>query len=154
MTSVLSADTVQTVMMVAMGGIVPWPRHLYSHALQQPSPAPDCLGWINYKAYEISRGQSINYPHSTHRHQGHSGSKPGMFVNEIPCNNQQKVTTSKLVNRIGSNCSPPSPYLPLYTIFTFLLTLWNSEKKNGLFKKLFCFSTDFDETWWNCSTNG
>ena len=39
-------------------------------------PAPDCLGWINYKAYEISRGQSINYPHSTHRHQGHWANVP------------------------------------------------------------------------------
>ena len=36
-------------------------------------------------------------------------------------------------------------------IFTVLLTLWNSEQKNGLLIKLFCFSSDFDETWWSCS---
>ena len=42
----------------------------------------------------------------------------------------------------------------LCTIFTILLTLWNSEHKNGLLIKLFCFSSDFDETWWNCSTHG
>ena len=36
-------------------------------------------------------------------------------------------------------------------IFTILLTLWNSEQKNGLLIKLFCFSSDFDETWWSCS---
>ena len=47
------------------------PVLLYSHALRPAQPGPDCLGWINYKAYEICRGQSINYPHSTHRHQGH-----------------------------------------------------------------------------------
>ena len=41
----------------------------------------------------------------------------------------------------------------LYTIFTILLTLWNSEQKNALLKFFFCFSSDFDETWWNCSTN-
>ena len=39
----------------------------------------------------------------------------------------------------------------LCTIFTILLTLWNSEQKNGLLIKLFCFSSDFDETWWSCS---
>ena len=39
----------------------------------------------------------------------------------------------------------------LCTIFTILLTLWNSEEKNGLLIKLFCFSSDFDETWWSCS---
>ena len=39
----------------------------------------------------------------------------------------------------------------LCTIFTILLTLWNSEQKNRLLIKLFCFSFDFDETWWNCS---
>ena len=38
----------------------------------------------------------------------------------------------------------------LCTIFTILLTLWNSEQKNGLLLKLFCFSSDFDETWWSC----
>ena len=43
--------------------------------------------------------------------------------------------------------------IALCTIFT-LLTLWNSEEKNGLLIKLFCFSSDFDETWWNCSTHG
>ena len=37
------------------------------------------------------------------------------------------------------------------TIFTILLTLWNSEQKNGPLIKLFCFSSDFDETWWSCS---
>ena len=42
----------------------------------------------------------------------------------------------------------------LCTIFIILLTLWNSEQKNGLLIKLFCFSSDFDETWWNCSTHG
>ena len=47
--------------------------------------------------------------------------------------------------------SPPP--LILCTIFTILLTLWNSEQKNGLLIKLFCFSSDFDETWWNCSTH-
>ena len=31
-----------------------------------------------------------------------------------------------------------------YTIFMILLTLWNSEQKNGLLIKLFCFSSDFD----------
>ena len=35
----------------------------------------------------------------------------------------------------------------LCTIFTFLLTLCNSDQKNGLLIKLFCFSSDFDETW-------
>ena len=39
----------------------------------------------------------------------------------------------------------------LCTIFTILLTLWNSEQKNGLLIKLFRFSSDFDETWWSCS---
>ena len=38
-------------------------------------------------------------------------------------------------------------------IFMILLTLWNSEQKNGLLMKLFCFSSDFDETWWNSSTH-
>ena len=42
-------------------------------------------------------------------------------------------------------------YTTLCTIFTILLTLWNSEQKNGLLIKLFCFSSDFDETWWSCS---
>ena len=41
--------------------------------------------------------------------------------------------------------------MALCTIFTILLTLWNSEQKNGLLIKLFCFSSDFDETWWSCS---
>ena len=36
-------------------------------------------------------------------------------------------------------------------IFTILLTLWNSEQKNGLLIKKICFSSDFDETWWSCS---
>ena len=40
----------------------------------------------------------------------------------------------------------------LCTIFTILLTLWNSEQKNGLLIKFICFSSDFDETWWSCST--
>ena len=35
----------------------------------------------------------------------------------------------------------------LCTIFIILLTLSNSEQKNGLLIKLFCFSSDFDETW-------
>ena len=35
----------------------------------------------------------------------------------------------------------------LLTIFTILLTLWNSEQKNGLLIKLFCFLSNFDETW-------
>ena len=39
----------------------------------------------------------------------------------------------------------------LCTTFTILLTLWNSEQKNGLLIKLFCFSSDFDETRWSCS---
>ena len=43
--------------------------------------------------------------------------------------------------------------IALCTIFTILLTLWNSEQKNGLLIKLFCFSSDFDDTWWNCSTH-
>ena len=42
----------------------------------------------------------------------------------------------------------------LCTIFTILLTLWNSEQKNGLLKKLFCFSSDFDKTRWGCSIHG
>ena len=45
--------------------------------------------------------------------------------------------------------NPPPP--SLCTIFTILLTLWNSEQKNGLLIKLFCFSSDFDETWRSCS---
>ena len=39
----------------------------------------------------------------------------------------------------------------LCTIFTILLTLWNLEQKNGPLIKLFCFSSDFDETCWSCS---
>ena len=39
----------------------------------------------------------------------------------------------------------------LCTIFTILLTLWNSEPKKLLKIKLFGFSSDFDETWWSCS---
>ena len=42
----------------------------------------------------------------------------------------------------------------LCTIFTILLTLWNSEQKNRLLINLLCFSSDFDETWWSCSTHG
>ena len=42
-------------------------------------------------------------------------------------------------------------HFALCTIFTILLTLWNSEQKNGLLVKLFCFSSDFDETCWSCS---
>ena len=34
-------------------------------------------------------------------------------------------------------------YGSLCTIFIILLTLWNSEQKNGLLIKLFCFSFDF-----------
>ena len=41
--------------------------------------------------------------------------------------------------------------LSLYMIFTILLTLCNAEQKNRLLIKLFCFSSDFDETWWSCS---
>ena len=41
--------------------------------------------------------------------------------------------------------------VPLCTIFTILLTLWNSEQKNWLLIKLFCVSFDFDETWWSFS---
>ena len=41
----------------------------------------------------------------------------------------------------------------LCTIFTILLTIWNSEQKNGQLIKLFCFSSEFDETWRNCSTH-
>ena len=37
-----------------------------------------------------------------------------------------------------------SPY-SLCTIFKILLTLWNSEQKNGLLIKLFCFSSKLDE---------
>ena len=37
--------------------------------------------------------------------------------------------------------------IALCTIFMILLTLWNSEQKNGLLIKLFCLSSDFDETW-------
>ena len=44
-------------------------------------------------------------------------------------------------------------YLPLCMIFTILLTLWNSEPKKLLKIKLFCFSSDFDATWWSCSTH-
>ena len=44
--------------------------------------------------------------------------------------------------------------LALCMIFMILLTLWNYEQKNMLLIKLFCFSSDFDETWWNCSTHG
>ena len=42
----------------------------------------------------------------------------------------------------------------LCTIFMIQLTLWNSERKNGLLIKLFYFSSDFDETWRNCSKHG
>ena len=42
----------------------------------------------------------------------------------------------------------------LCTIFMIPLTLWNSVQKNRLLIKLSCFSSDFDETWWNCSTHG
>ena len=41
----------------------------------------------------------------------------------------------------------------LCMIFTILLTLWNSEPKKLLKIKLFCFSSDFDATWWSCSTH-
>ena len=34
----------------------------------------------------------------------------------------------------------------LYMIFTILLILWNSEQKNRILKKLFCFSSNFDKT--------
>ena len=37
------------------------------------------------------------------------------------------------------------------TIFTILLSLWNFEQNTRLLIKLFCFSFDFDETWWHCS---
>ena len=40
--------------------------------------------------------------------------------------------------------------MALCTIFTILLTLWNSKQKNGLLIKRFCFSFNFDETWWSC----
>ena len=43
------------------------------------------------------------------------------------------------------------PQRALCTIFTILLTLWNSELKNGLLIKLFCFLSDLDETWRSCS---
>ena len=57
----------------------------------------------------------------------------------------QQVRNMPLKNRTSSLC----------TIFMILLTLWNSEQKNRLFTKLFfCFSSDFDETWWSCSTPG
>ena len=53
----------------------------------------------------------------------------------------------QVIFRFGANFGTA----PLCTIFTILLTLWNSEQKNGLLIKLFCFSSDFDETWWSCS---
>ena len=42
-----------------------------------------------------------------------------------------------------------------YTMYDFhnstdTLKFWT---ENGLLIKLFCFSSDFDETWWNCSTH-
>ena len=47
----------------------------------------------------------------------------------------------------------PNTGIALCTIFMILLTLWNSEQKNGLLKLTFfvCLSSDFDETWWSCS---
>ena len=42
-------------------------------------------------------------------------------------------------------------HISLCMIFTILQTLWNSEQKNGLLIKLFCFSFDLDENWWSCS---
>ena len=49
-------------------------------------------------------------------------------------------------NRVGHTLA-----MALCTIFTILLTLWNSEQKNGLLIKLFCFSSDFNETWESCT---
>ena len=43
--------------------------------------------------------------------------------------------------------------IALCTIFTILQTLWNSEQKNAMLIKLFCFSSNLDETWWNISTH-
>ena len=50
-------------------------------------------------------------------------------------------------------CQTPNQAAALCMIFTILLTLWNSEQKNGvLINIFFCFSCDFDETWWwSCS---
>ena len=57
------------------------------------------------------------------------------------------------------DCDDSTPHKPLLqpnvdalcTIFIILLTLWNSEWKKWL--SIF-FSSDFDETWSNCSAHG
>ena len=54
---------------------------------------------------------------------------------------------------INKDYSPTMGPIALCTIFTIILILWNSEQKNGLLIKLFCFSSDFVETWWSCSTH-
>ena len=61
----------------------------------------------------------------------------------------QKIKKSLV--RFVFNPFPHGTYYTLCTILTILLTLWNSEQKNGLLIKLFCFSSDFDETWLYCS---
>ena len=61
------------------------------------------------------------------------------------------------ISPLNNPNTPGFPHLqalPLCMIVMILLPLWNSEQKNGLLIKLFWFSSDFDETWWNCSTRG
>ena len=63
------------------------------------------------------------------------------------------TTTATCALMLQTMFRPDGEMPALCTIFTILLTLWNSEQKNVLLIKLFCFSSDFDETWWNCSTH-
>ena len=56
-------------------------------------------------------------------------------------------------NSVLASLSSNAPFA-LCKIFTIRLTLWNFEQKNGLLIKLFCFLSNFDESWWNCSTHG
>ena len=67
--------------------------------------------------------------------------KKQKLTRKMKCMLKEKPITKKVNNS----------QRPLCMIFTILLTLWNSEQINGLFIKLFCFSSDFDETWWSCS---
>ena len=70
------------------------------------------------------------------------------FSNLIFFNLQQQTLslhTSLQIFKMLKRCE--HLHVTLCTIFTILLTLWNFEQKYGLLIKLFCFSSDFDETW-------
>ena len=74
----------------------------------------------------------------------------GLKMKKIAINNVSSsccTITSKAKNQRFENF-----FLHIARSFATLLTLWNSEQKNGLLIKLFCFTSDFDETGWNCST--